>query len=458
MSLLTLVLALLAAVFVHPLAGLGLATVLALVMLRPFEPIMALGAVAAVASFANNEGGHLTRDLSVLSVVIVYALISLAIARARSRWRSPGGPLTVALLAFLVWTIVCAARGMLAGHAWRYTGLELSAMLTMGFAWLAGGLRLDAVDLRPARTILILTGLVHVGIGVWSYVVNHIRTGGIWFIPLPGMLAVLALAFALHARGGRARFGWTLLMGVFLLHQTISFSRGYWIGLIAALPWTAYAYAGHGAGSAARWRRTGSVALLAFSLATLTTVAMSLTFGWTNLPKMIATRFNSSFSTRNSSESASNIERLVEYAATVRLIREHPVFGLGMGYEMRSRNPVFHVVTRQWYVHQTYLWVWLKQGFVGLVLLLVLLWQAFRLGARGARSPDNEQAAWGLTAAGATLYLSVVDMTTFHLAQVNATTLQSLLWGFALALSRPPHWRLVWRAELVPIEGALPQA
>jgi hypothetical protein len=52
----------------------------------------------------------------------------------------------------------------------------------------------------------------------------------------------------------------------------------------------------------------------------------------------------------------------------------------------------------------------------------------------------------------------VVDLTTYHLAEVNATTFQSLLWGFALALSRPGHWRLVWRAAPARIEGALPQA
>jgi O-antigen ligase len=456
--LLSLALALLAGVFVHPLAGIVLAALAGLLIVRPFEPITALAAVAGAASFVNNEGGHLTRDLSLLSIVVAYALVSVGIARSRGRWRAPGGPLVVALLAFLAWTLICTVRGALAGHIWRYTGLELSAMLMMGFAWLAGGLRLEVADLRPARTLMILVGLVLVGFGVWSYAVNHIRTGGIWFLPLPGMLAVLALASALHAHSRRARFGWTMLMGLFLLQQTISFSRGYWLGLIAALPWTAYAYAGRGPGSGARWRRTGSVALLAISLAVITTVATSLTFGWSNLPQMLGTRFNSSFSTKNSSESASNIERLVEYAATFRLIRQNPVFGLGMGYELRIRNPVFHVITRQWYVHHTYLWIWLKQGLVGLVLLLVLLWQAFRLGARGARSPDDAQAAWCLTAAGATLYLSVVDLTTYHLAEVNATTFQSLLWGFALALSRPGHWRLVWRAAPARIEGALPQA
>jgi O-antigen ligase len=447
--------ALLAGILVHPLAGLVLAVLAAALILRPLEPVSSLAAMAGAASFVNNEGGHMTRDMSLLTLVTMYALVSLVLARAAGRWRPPGGRFVLVLGLFLGWTAVCALRGVLAGNSLRYGGLEVSALGMMLFAWLAGGLRLEVADLRPALAIMIVTGLGHVALGVWSYAVNHIRTGGIWYIPLPGMLAVMALAFALHEQRARARFGWTLLMGLFLLHQTISFSRGYWLGLIAALPWTAFAYAGRGPGSGVRWRRVGSIAVLAFSLAAATTVATSLAFGWTDLPQMLGTRFNSSFSTKSSSESASNMERLLEYAHSFRLIREKPWFGWGMGYEMHIRNPVFHVVTHQWYVHHTYLWIWLKQGLVGLVLLLVLLWQAWRMGTRGAaRSRDGEQAAWCLTAAGATLYLSVVDMTTYHLAEVNATTFQYLLWGFTLAFSRPPHWRIVWHARSVPVDVA----
>ncbi|HEY6196759.1 MAG TPA: O-antigen ligase family protein [Candidatus Eisenbacteria bacterium] len=434
-------------VFVCPLAGIVAAGLTGALTLRPLEPITAVAVMAGAASFVSNEGGHLTRELSLVSITVVYALVSLALARARGRWRAPGGPLVVALGAFLAWTAICAIRGALAGYTWRYAGLELVALTMMAFAWGIGGLRLEAADLRPARTIMVLFGLGHVGLGIWSYAVNHIRTGGVWYIPLPGMLAVMALAFALHAHRRRVRFGWTVLMGLFLLHQTISFSRGYWLGLMAALPWTAFTYAGFGRGAAARWRRAGGIAVLAFSLAAATTVATSLAYGWSDLPQMLGTRFRSIGSMRNSSESASNMERLLEYAYSFRLIRETPWFGRGMGYELRIRNPIYHVVTRQWFVHHTYLWIWLKQGLVGLVLLLVLLWQAWRVGLRGARAPDGEGAAWCLTAAGATLFLSVVDLTTFHLAQVDATTFQTLLWGFALALSRPAHLRLVWRAS-----------
>src|SRR5262249_26329514 len=152
------------------------------------------------------------------------------------------------------------------------------------------------------------------------------------------------------------------LMGLFLLHQTISFSRGYWLGLLISLPWTAWVYAGRGVGAWARWRRVLQVVSPALVVAAILVVCTSVAMGWTNLPALIGTRFGSSFENGYSAASASNMERLLEYAASFRLIPQQPWFGYGMGYTLRIREPFHGVLTRQPFVHQTYLWVWLKQG------------------------------------------------------------------------------------------------
>ena len=434
--------------FVEPWFGLVAAGLSAALILRPFEPISALAALAAAASFVDNEGGRMARDLSVVTLVALYCMIPLALAWMKGRWRAPGGTMIATLLAFLTWTAVTTLRGVLAGHSIKIISLEVAALGSMAFTFFASGLRITARELRPALVVLVVAALGHVALGIVSYVVNHIRTGGVWYTPLPGMVAVLALCFAVRARSLLARMGWSLLLGLCLVHQTISFSRGYWLGLLVALPWTAFAFAGIRAGALARWRRVAAVAGLAALVLAAGTVVTAVALGWTDLPSLLGTRFGSSFATQeNTSVTASNMERLLEYAASFRLIREQPLIGHGMGLELRIRDPFFHVVTRQAYVHQTYLWLWLKQGLVGLVLFLALLVQAIRTGLKGARSDDPEQAAWCLGAAGATVYMSVVNLTTFHLAQVNATMLQSLLWGFALATTRPAHWRLVWRAR-----------
>jgi len=434
-------------VFVEPWLGwmcVGLSTAL---ILRPFEPVTALATFAAAASFVNNEGGRVTRDLSVVTVVALYALLPIAAARMKGRWRAPAGPLAVAVLGFLAWTAVETMRGLLAGYSVKFIALEVAALGSIVYALLAGGLQVTTRELRPALVVLMLAGLGHVVLGVVSYVVNHIRTGGIWYTPLPGMLAVVALAFGARARTLGARFGWSLLLALFLLHQTISFSRGFWLGLLVAIPFTAFMIAGVGPGAWARWRRVLAQGTVAVSALVLLVLVTAVSMGWTDLPELIGTRFGSSFSTQSTRSTSSNLERLMEYGASFRHIRRNPILGYGMGLVLHIKEPFRGLTTNQPFIHQTYLWLWLKQGLIGLALYLALLVQAIRTAIAGARSPDREAAAWCQAAAGATIYLAVVNLTTYHLAQVNSTVTEALLWGFALSTTRPPHWRLVWNTR-----------
>jgi O-antigen ligase len=433
--------------FVEPWVGIMSAGFTAALVLRPFEPVTALAVFAAAASLVNNEGGRVARDLAVVTVVGMYALLAILLAQRQGRWRAPAGPMALALLGFLAWTAVATVRGVLAGYSIKFILLEVAALGSIAYAWLAGGLRITSRDLRPALVVLVLAGLVHVGLGLVSYVVNKIRTGGIWYTPLPGMLAVVALAFGARARTWSARLGWALLLAMFLLHQVISFSRGYWLGLLAALPCTAFMIAGWGPGAWPRWQRVIVQGGIAVSVLVVLTLFTAVFMGWTDLPELIGTRFGSSFSTKGNAASASNLERLMEYGASFRHIRQNPVLGYGMGLELRIKEPFRGLTTRQPFIHQSYIWLWLKQGLIGLVLYITLLVQALRTALAGARSPDREAAAWCRAAAGSTIYLAVVNMTTYHIAQVDSTVTQALLWGFALATTHPPHWRLVWRTR-----------
>src|SRR5262245_65484001 len=81
-----------AGLFIEPWVGLMLGGFLTAAVLKPLEPVTALATLAAVASFVNNEGGRVTRDLSVVTLVAPYALVTLAAAYAKGRRRAPGGP------------------------------------------------------------------------------------------------------------------------------------------------------------------------------------------------------------------------------------------------------------------------------------------------------------------------------------------------------------------------------
>jgi O-antigen ligase len=138
---------------------------------------------------------------------------------------------------------------------------------------------------------------------------------------------------------------------------------------------------------------------------------------------------------------------LIEYWAALQHIARAPFFGHRFGFMLQVRESIFGTVTSQWYVHQTYLWIWLKLGIVGLAALVATLWVAVREGTRSARANTGEPSAWSAAAAAAALHMAVVGLTNFSLAQVNGTVLMAFLWGIALSSNRLEGFRVVWRAE-----------
>src|SRR5882672_11092936 len=113
--LVALVLALAAGLIVHPVAG---------------AVIVVLAVLTGACGFVNNEGGHMTRDLSIITVVVAYTLVSLAIAHRRGRWRPPSGPFALALWAFLGWTAISCVHGAWVGNPLKFIFLEIAAFGT----------------------------------------------------------------------------------------------------------------------------------------------------------------------------------------------------------------------------------------------------------------------------------------------------------------------------------------
>src|ERR1051325_1682047 len=76
----------------------------------PMEPRPAWLAVTAAATFVNNEGGHLTRELSVVTALLLYALACIFTAALRGRWSLPRAPLTTALVLLELSTLAAMAH------------------------------------------------------------------------------------------------------------------------------------------------------------------------------------------------------------------------------------------------------------------------------------------------------------------------------------------------------------
>lgn len=437
-------LAVLAAIAVDPVAGLGVFGVGALLLYRPFDPFWAAVLTAGVASFVNNEGGRLTFELGIVSLCLVYTFTSLVLAQRLGLWRMPNSALVLPLLGWLGVSTASAAHGVLAGHPLRYLGLEYLPVVVTGLALVVGGLDLDASRLRAACRFLLVVAAGHILLGLWSYKVNHTRTGGIWYTPIPGMMACFGLAGALAARRTLVRWSWMLFTAACLLVQLISFSRGYWIALMVALPLLVARWVGRDAGARERLREVWGLTLRGGAVVLVAFVAFAIANGWTDIAGLVLTRFSSSTGTGFTGETASNFARLLEYGVAMRHLRAAPLFGHGLGMEMTVHYPVFERTSHQWYMHEAYFEVLVKQGIVGLLAWAVLLFAAVRLAWGAARDRNDAVWPWTAATAAATVYLAVLDLTSFHMHQVNTPTLEAVWWGIVISRTRSGSLRLAW--------------
>lgn len=436
-------------------ALLGLIVILSL---RPFEPFPPLVVATVAATFVNNEGGHLSRELSILTLLLGYGLLCLWMAQVDGRWGLSRARVVILILVFEGWTLISTLHGVWVGNELRYMGLEILPLGGLTIAVMVGGLRLTRRDLRDAFLLLNLAALGHVALGLISYAVNHVRAGGIWFTPVPGLMALLVFNVLLRTERRSVRFGLLLVLTAYLLHQLISLTRGYWLGVAAGLALSSFVFVVGAAEARKRLLRVmGTFGWMALFVA-VAAAAAGTYFGWGDVGAMFGTRVASSFGTQQSSETASNMARLVEWLAVLRTGAQAPWFGHGMGYALHVHYPIVDQTSTQWFVHEHYLWIWVKQGLVGLLLLVALLWTMTRAGMRGARTDSGETAAWSAAAAAMTAYMAVLGLTNYPLAQVNPTFLLALTWGVMLSLTGAGRWRLVWRSKpgSLPASGTVP--
>jgi O-antigen ligase len=258
-------------------------------------------------------------------------------------------------------------------------------------------------------------------------------------------MALVLFNLALRRARRRDRLALIVLVAANVIHQLISLTRGYWMGLAVGFLLSAILYAGRGPQARPRWRRVLGISGGLAGFAVVGVAVAGAVFGWRDLAGMFGTRLVSSLGTQQSSETASNFERVLEWATSMRRIAEAPWLGHGLGFTLHVRYPFMPRASTQWFLHQLYLWMWVKQGLMGVALLVTVLVTAIRTGMRNARRLGGLKSGWAAGAAAATAYVATLGLTNYPMAQVNSTFLMVLLWGIALSLGNPPRWRVVWR-------------
>ena len=91
-------------------------------------------------------------------------------------------------------------------------------------------------------------------------------------------------------------------------------------------------------------------------------------------------------------------DRYYENHIAIRRIRDHPIGGLGWGLDygamLVSSDDGFLVSTPRTFMHEQYLWIWMRAGLIGLLALIGMLALGIWNGARWCRARHGEDDAW----------------------------------------------------------------
>lgn len=437
---------LIAGFLVNWVVAAGVAAFLLLQLARPFDFFPAVLLVVGGSTFLDYESGTLTLQLSLLSATILFMLFCYGWSRPGEIFSVCRSDLTGPLGLFLMLSILNAARGFFVGHPPKAILLELMPMLAIGSGFLVAS-AFDAgrhVRLAIGPLIGIAYGSAALGYHAFSIIRTHMS--GVFFQPVPGMVAIMLFNLALRAKSAGRSLGWVALSLPLFLHQFLSYRRGLWLGTLAGLVVSVLIFA-MGSGSGGRWRRGALVggALLGTGIAGAG--ALALLYGQADILQQAGGRFASIGSTENTIEAASNIARLIEYAVVAEHIQTAPWFGHGLGFSFLVNNPQETTPGPQWWVHQNYLLVWLKQGVVGLAIFLWMLWAAFWMGAREARRrEDLYESGWLATAAASTAFMAVFSIADFPFDSAESMFFLALMWGGSMAMTSHGRLRLRWHA------------
>lgn len=437
---------LLLAVAINPFVGAAALAFGLVVIVRPFDPLVAALVAAGAASFAAYGAHDIRRDMAIVVALTVYTFVAFAVAWRLRRWHLPASRLAAALSVLALTTAGGIAHGLLRHHNPAYVFLEVFPLFSLAIAVVIGGLRLRPVDPRLALWGLALVGVASSVAGFQFFGSTGIRTGGMAFSPVPGLVALVFLSLALFDPAPRPKLLPVLVFCVLIGHQVVTFTRGFWLGLLVGVPLICLLYVRRGQGV----RRRGAKVLATLGLALVLLVMGALLAAtrppWNELIGLLSDRFASSFTTENTPETVSNIARLVEIRATFLAIATSPLLGLGHGSTLVVRQFFYPEAGPQWYIHQGYLMMWLKQGVLGVLALLGLLFAAFRMGWKGAFLADPEAAGWNAAAAACAVFVAIVGLTNYFFFNINQSFVLALIWGVALALARPGVARFAWRA------------
>jgi len=344
-------------------------------------------------------------------------------------------PMTV----FLGLASIQALRGLLLSNPVKWVGTEYMAYLGFGSVFFMITVWDSEETVKKFFQFFVLVGYYHALAGLWNYFQVGHRIGGHLFGTFPSLIGLVLLNLSFYARERSQKVKYVLLALPLVLHLLFSFTRGYWLGFLVAL---LFSYGICIANSdqplrhrVVRFARGVGLSLAAFVMVIL--ISQALLPG-VNVFSQISHRFRSSFSTKFSPETGSNVARLIEYKASWNKIKESPILGHGVGSTVNIVNPARHRRFEEWGIHQFYMMITQKMGLIGLLCFLWIYYVFFREGIRGSRMIEDSYSqglAYGFMANS--IEQLVISLTNHQFATVdNNFYLSFTLAGVTILISR----------------------
>ncbi len=319
----------------------------------------------------------------------------LALALVGALWELRGGhglprtPLDAPILALLGVTLLSALLSDAPADALRrFSGAWVTLAFTLTVGWLGDPARLERflLLLLPSGALLAVYGVVQhfTGLDLTGRGLPALEIGGRGvFFPRGGFshyqtyanvfFLLFCLGFALSVAGaGRARL-WrgaaTSLVGAAVV---LTYTRGIWISLLAALGVFTVFFASR-------------AALLLAAAAAAALAALLL------VPSSLQTRALSM------ADRGANIERLLLWETTWNMVRDAPVLGVGIGNYRRAQEAYVRdeipLKMTGTHAHNIWLQAAVERGALG---LLALLWLSAALAAESLRAVRALGPAGGL--------------------------------------------------------------
>lgn len=434
-------------VFFNWVAALALFLFALIMRAKPLDFLTSYMIVVVAGSFINYGSHSLTAQLTVLTGLIAFMLYCYVLARRWDALVIPKTPATLPLLLYCGLTFINFVRGLAIGNSVRYAGLEILACLALLSCLLMASRRMTAREQRVLMLWMWAMAFAHFALGAYIFSIIHTRTIGVYFAPVPGVVAMMLFNFALRAETRTKMMLWLLAMAPCLAQQFLSFTRGFWMALIGGVLFSLVVYVGKSEGAGNRWKRAVVSLVMLAGIGALGIVVLGGTLGIGKVFELAGSRFASSAGTKYTWESSSNVVRLVEYFHVLDLIAEQPIFGHGLGYYFVVREPIDFTLIEQWFTHENYLLVTLKQGLIGLALWMWLLIAFIRVGLSGRRMKDIYEQSWCTGMAALVVYCMIYSLVHFPLAETNTTFTFALCVGVAMRLTATDVYALRWKGR-----------